>query len=74
VGHANFEWIIREVADMAISKAQDAPKVPQELRWSAFLSGARAASPAKKTGAAKTLAKKAPAKKAVKTANPTAAG
>ena len=36
VGAANFEWIVREVAEMAIAKAKSAPQVP-ELRWSAFL-------------------------------------
>jgi hypothetical protein len=38
VGPANFEWIVRAVADMAISKAKKAPHIP-ELRWSAFLGG-----------------------------------
>ena len=41
VGAANFEWIVREVAEMAIAKAMSAPQVP-ELRWSALL-GAEAA-------------------------------
>jgi len=36
VGPANFEWIVREVADLAIAKAELAPHVP-ELRWVAFL-------------------------------------
>ena len=39
VGQANFDWIIREVADLAIAKAQTAPKPPSELRWSTFLKG-----------------------------------
>ena len=56
VGQANFDWIVREVADMAISKAQDAPKAPKELRWATFLSGTPVAS------AAKPAAKKSPAK------------
>ncbi len=38
VGAANFEWIVREVADMTIAKAKAAPHIP-ELRWSAFLAG-----------------------------------
>jgi glutathione synthase/RimK-type ligase-like ATP-grasp enzyme len=38
VGQANFDWIVREVADLAIAKAQ-APKAKQELRWAAFLNG-----------------------------------
>src|SRR5208283_739050 len=36
VGKANFEWIVREVAKLAIAKARTAPRVP-ELRWSAML-------------------------------------
>lgn len=41
VGQANFDWIVREVADLAIAKAKAAPQI-LELRWSAFL-GAEAA-------------------------------
>jgi hypothetical protein len=36
VGQANFDWIVREVANLAIAKARKAPHVP-EMRWSAFL-------------------------------------
>jgi hypothetical protein len=36
VGQANFDWIVREVANLAIAKAKKAPHVP-ELRWKAFL-------------------------------------
>jgi glutathione synthase/RimK-type ligase-like ATP-grasp enzyme len=36
VGQANFDWIVREVANLAIGKARKAPHVP-ELRWSALL-------------------------------------
>jgi hypothetical protein len=62
VGQANFDWIVREVADLAIEKAKSAPQVP-ELRWAAFLSGgeekpATAAKPAKKKSATKKAAKK----------------
>jgi hypothetical protein len=39
VGQANFDWIVREVADLAISKAKHAPH-KLELRWSAFLGAA----------------------------------
>ena len=57
VGEQNFEWIVSEVAALAIDKAKKAPAIP-ELRWSSFL-GAPSA-PAKK----KTPAKKpSPAKK-----------
>jgi hypothetical protein len=54
VGQANFDWIIREVADLAIAKAKTAPHLP-ELRWAAFL-GAETM-PAKKPVAKKKAAK-----------------
>ena len=55
VGEANFEWIVSEVAALAIAKAKKAPQLP-EIRSAAFLGAAKpAAKPAKK---------KAPAKKA----------
>jgi glutathione synthase/RimK-type ligase-like ATP-grasp enzyme len=38
VGQANFDWIVREVADLAIAKAQ-ATQPANELRWAAFLNG-----------------------------------
>jgi hypothetical protein len=57
VGQANFEWIVREVADLAIAKAKKAPHVP-ELRWAGFL-GAEG-----KTVKTKTAKKKAPRKEA----------
>jgi hypothetical protein len=53
VGQVNFDWIINEVADLAIAKAKTAPHVP-ELRWASFL-GANTAKPAK----AKPVVKKA---------------
>ncbi len=56
VGQANFEWIVKEVADLAIAKAKKAPQVP-ELRWAAFLGVDAAPLKAKKKPAAK---KKAP--------------
>jgi glutathione synthase/RimK-type ligase-like ATP-grasp enzyme len=55
VGQANFDWIVKEVADLAIAKARKAPVVT-ELRWAALLGAeaqAKAASPAKKRQAAK---------------------
>src|SRR5215813_10804109 len=39
VGKENFEWIVREMTDLVIAKAQAAPEVPRELRWAAFLNG-----------------------------------
>jgi glutathione synthase/RimK-type ligase-like ATP-grasp enzyme len=61
VGPANFEWVIENVAEMAIAKAKLAPQV-SELRWAAFLSGAATPkpTPAKKRATAK---KHAPEKK-----------
>jgi glutathione synthase/RimK-type ligase-like ATP-grasp enzyme len=67
VGEKNFEWIVSEIAALAIEKAKKAPAVP-ELRWSAFLGGkAEKAKPAKsdvKKAAPKKKAKKAAAAKA----------
>jgi len=60
VGQANFDWIVREVADLAIAKAHESPRLP-ELRAAAFLGGAP--TPAKKAASSKkTAAKKAPAR------------
>jgi hypothetical protein len=38
VGQANFDWIVKEMAELAIAKAKAVPQV-HELRWSAFLGG-----------------------------------
>ena len=62
VGQANFDWIVREVAELAIAKAQAAPQA-SELLWSVFLGAepapAKPAKPAKKKKA--TANKKAKA-------------
>ena len=58
VGQANFDWIVREVADLAIARAQAAPQAP-ELLWSVFLGAEPApAKPAKPTKKKKAAAKK----------------
>ena len=57
VGQANFDWIVREVANLAIEKARKAPHVP-ELRWSAFLG---APVKVKKQAKTKPAVKKKPA-------------
>jgi glutathione synthase/RimK-type ligase-like ATP-grasp enzyme len=44
VGEENFEWIINEVADLAVRKAQSGENPAREYRWSAFLNGAPAQS------------------------------
>jgi glutathione synthase/RimK-type ligase-like ATP-grasp enzyme len=60
VGEANFEWIVSEVAALAIEKAKIAPHIP-ELRWASFLRGdseaAKTEKPAKKKAAAKKASK-----------------
>ena len=56
VGEANFEWIVSEVAELAIAKAKKAPHVP-EMRWSAFLGSATAPAKVAKKSSAKTKAK-----------------
>ena len=57
VGQANFDWIVREVADLAIAKAEKAPHVP-ELRWAAFLGAeAEAVNSKNKAGAKKKVEK-----------------
>jgi hypothetical protein len=58
VGQANFDWIVNEVADLAIAKAKVAPQMPQ-LRWAGFL-GAEAI-PARKAKRRRTAQKKAKA-------------
>jgi hypothetical protein len=66
VGQANFDWIVREVADLAIAKASATSIALGELRWSSFLSGPvqtagnsaakNESAPAKKTAVSKTAA------------------
>ncbi len=56
VGEANFDWIVREVADLAIAKAKLAPKT-LDLNWASFLNAAPAAKPAKKASAKKSSKK-----------------
>ena len=52
VGQANFEWIVREVSDLAIAKAKHAPKM-LDLNWASFLNAAPASKPARKAAAKK---------------------
>jgi hypothetical protein len=60
VGQENFDWIVEQMADLAVAKALAAPQ-PPELRWSAFLGAAPA--PAKKAKKKHTAKMKAIAKK-----------
>jgi hypothetical protein len=62
VGQANFEWIVREVADLSIAKAAHAPAPHTELRWSTFLAGTPEVA-TKKTAGKRSAAKNPPAKK-----------
>ncbi len=55
VGQENFDWIVKEVADLAIAKAKTAPK-HLELRWSSFLNAD--AAPAKRSVPAKRKSRK----------------
>ena len=57
VGQANFDWIVREVADLAIAKAKKAPHLP-ELRWSAFFGAETKPMKAKKPAKKKVAVKK----------------
>ncbi len=65
VGQANFDWVVKEVADMLIAKAKTAPHLP-ELRAAAFLGAApqpakKRARSGKKASANKKFAAKKPA-------------
>jgi hypothetical protein len=46
VGPDNFQWIVREVADLAIEKARLYPQIP-DLKWSSFLNPVASKSPRK---------------------------
>ena len=39
VGQANFDWIVNEVAELAVDKAKQHTGKVAEYRWSAFLAG-----------------------------------
>jgi glutathione synthase/RimK-type ligase-like ATP-grasp enzyme len=61
VGQDNFDWIVREVAELAVRKAESDENPVTEYRWNAFLNGPlikKAVKPVPKT-ATKTAAKKA---------------
>ena len=62
VGQANFDWIVKEMADLAIAKAKLAPRLV-ELRWASLLSGpaneVMRHKPARRSAAAKARSKPA---------------
>jgi hypothetical protein len=39
VGQQNFDWIVNNVAELAVRKAKEYTGKPAEYRWSAFLNG-----------------------------------
>jgi hypothetical protein len=39
VGQENFDWVVQNVAELAIKKAQSEENPASELRWAAFLAG-----------------------------------
>jgi len=43
VGQVNFDWIVNNVAELAVRKAKEHTGKPAEYRWSAFLNGGFAA-------------------------------
>jgi len=65
VGQENFDWLVDEVAELAIAKAKDAP-VAMEMRWSALLGAAPVLEAgAKKAKKPMTAAKKPAEKKKI---------
>jgi glutathione synthase/RimK-type ligase-like ATP-grasp enzyme len=62
VGKDNFEWMVNEVAGLAIAKAKAAP-VPLEPRWAALLAAQPAAAKPSKAKPAKAAAKPKPSAK-----------
>ena len=60
VGQENFDWIVNDVAELAVRKAKQHTGLSPEYRWSAFLSGYNdeAAASAKKTAKKSAASKK----------------
>jgi glutathione synthase/RimK-type ligase-like ATP-grasp enzyme len=56
VGRENFDWIVNAVAELAVKKALSDENPTKELRWAAFLAGAKPA--AAKTARTKKVAAK----------------
>jgi hypothetical protein len=65
VGQENFDWIVNNVAELAVRKAKEHTGKVSEYRWSAFLSGG-----VPKTPSAQSAAKSAVAPKAEKVSEP----
>jgi glutathione synthase/RimK-type ligase-like ATP-grasp enzyme len=64
VGHENFEWIVTQVAELAVKKAQADSPAASGFLWSAFLSGGNLGGGAAKKATPKKAPLKGPAKKA----------
>jgi hypothetical protein len=43
VGRENFDWIVNEVAELAVRKALSDEHPAKDYRWSSFLNGAQPA-------------------------------
>ena len=65
VGTESFEWIVQNMAELAVKKAKAAPEVP-EFHWSAFLGGASDKAAKKKPAPKKAASKPAKEKKSGK--------
>jgi hypothetical protein len=48
VGQENFDWIVNEMAEMAVKMAQSGESPMKELRWAEFLAGAGMEKPPRK--------------------------
>jgi glutathione synthase/RimK-type ligase-like ATP-grasp enzyme len=49
VGQENFDWVVQNVAELAVKKALSDENPASELRWAAFLAGPREVAAAKPT-------------------------
>ncbi len=64
VGQANFDWIVNQVADLAMEKARKHTGKAPEYRWSAFLGGPSDASANGKRPSVRKTSSKQPSKSA----------
>ncbi len=51
VGKENFDWIVNNMAELAVRKVEEAGAAPKEYRWSEFLKGSAPAKEAVKVAA-----------------------
>jgi hypothetical protein len=57
VGQASFDWIVNQVAELAVDRARKHTGKPPEYRWSAFLNGASEPAKSKPAKRSKTSSK-----------------